>query len=781
MNRSPIDISFIVPVSDRVAFLRDAVSSAISNAGYAAEIIIVDFGPNHQSNEFEEALTAEFPLLRWLRQEHGGAGAARNLGISSARGEFVSFLDSDDLLINSAMEELLRVARAYHSDFVCGLPECFLGDQSWTPQFWRDLSSLRTVNSSCARHPESIRHNAVGGKLYRRDFLQSNHLCFPTNVRRYEDWQFSLTTLKLSEKISFIPRVTYRYRKSATGHKTPANKVDVELLRDLLIVYERLNLIWGAIETPLMRAHRDSHFMGSILHRLKRLLANEANLVKKMSILGEVRPFLRGLSRAARDQLSVRDRVGIELIRVGTLLGGSAFILGDALPHARDLFVLPEVAEDEDTRESLHSFIKTRWWHPRNLLEPLLVIKRRLRPIINYIPRLSPALRVKALVAWILAIGQNTTPKKAWVFGERGGCGGDDSSFFFFRWMRERHPEQDSYFIISRRHLTRIPDELRPWVLRQGSLAHYRLLYRAAVTVFNFSGLDLAEDWRLLGLLRQLPKPHVRVFLNHGVTAIHQVSNHWLFERMSAHFEEHDIFTVSSDLEKRLFVDKMGHRESTLRVTGITRLDGLHEARPTNEPTKQVLYVPTWRPWLRYAHPDTFKHSRFYAEVFQLLHDSRLHAFLEESGSSLTVLAHHVFQPTISQLKSLAPHHVSILDMHSQDVQARLRDAHLLITDYSSISFDFVYMNKPVLYYQFDQSEFFKNRGGFFADPNSELPGITVTTREELFGELRNVISRGWQITPEIERRIANFFQYRDANNCQRVYESIIELLSKRC
>jgi CDP-glycerol glycerophosphotransferase (TagB/SpsB family) len=166
--------------------------------------------------------------------------------------------------------------------------------------------------------------------------------------------------------------------------------------------------------------------------------------------------------------------------------------------------------------------------------------------------------------------------------------------------------------------------------------------------------------------------------------------------------------------------------------------------------------------------------------VFQLLHDPDLHALLEESGASLTMLTHHVFQPFVSQLKALGHNRINILDMHSQDAQTHLRDAHLLISDYSSISFDFAYMNKPVLYYQFDQREFYQCRGGFFADPNTELPGKTVTTKDDLFRELRDVIRRGWQMAPEVEQRISKFFAYRDANNCQRVYEGITEMLSTR-
>lgn len=777
-DQSIIDISFIIPVSERTDYLRQAISSAISSEEYTAEIIVIDDGPTHQTEAFIRELADEFPQVRWLRHEHAGPGAARNLGIVAAQGDFVSFLDSDDLVIPSAVKELLRIARTHNSDLVCGLIESFRGWRRWTPLCWRPLATLSSINTSCVEHPESIRHNSACGKLYRLDFLRAAKLSFPAEIFRGEDWQFSLTALAMSARISFVPRITYRYRRHATGKQTLSNQVSADLLRDQLTVYDRLNLIWEGKETPLVRYHRDSHFLGSILRYLARFLDSEASLAEKMSLLRKAQTFAQRVSAAARADLSARDRVGIELIRVGALLGGAAFITNGPLPATKQLLLLPEVAHDREARESVYRCIKKLWWHPRVLLARARLAREQVRPFTNYIPRLSPALRAKALVAWTLSLLQKNSQKDAWVIGERGGYGGDDSSYFFFRWMREHHPERKSYFIVSKKHLARIPSDLRPWALIQGSFQHYRFLYRAAVTVFNFSGVDLALDWKLLGLLRQLPRPFVRVFLNHGLTAIHQVSRHWLFERMSAHFEEHDIFTVSSGTEKRIFVENMGHPESTLRVTGITRLDGLCGTQPGHGPTKNVLYIPTWRPWLRYGTSEALIGSRFYSEVFQLLQDPGLYALLEESGASLTMLTHHVFQPFVSQLKALGLHRVTILDMHSQDVQAHLRDAHLLITDYSSISFDFVYMNKPVLYYQFDQSEFYQSRGGFFADPNTELPGKTVTTRDDLFRELRDVICRGWQMAPEVERRISNFFEYRDANNCQRVYEAILERLS---
>jgi len=246
---------------------------------------------------------------------------------------------------------------------------------------------------------------------------------------------------------------------------------------------------------------------------------------------------------------------------------------------------------------------------------------------------------------------------------------------------------------------------------------------------------------------------------------------------MKARFDDHDIFTVSSETEKRLFIEHMGHPARNLLVTGITRLDGLYGATPTSSTRKRVLYVPTWRPWLRDGTHEGLRGSRFYAEVFQLLHDPRLHSILKNGGASLTMLTHHVFQPFVKELKELGLNQVEILDMRSEDVQSHLRDSHLLITDYSSISFDFAYMNRPVIFYQFDQDQFFRGRGGFFVDPNHELPGSTVRTRDDLLAEIKKIVARQWKIEPTIEARISSFFDYRDGDNCQRVYNAIIKAM----
>ena len=774
----PIDISFIIPLSENTQHLRDALVSAVSHRLFTVEVVIVDDGPTHQNKEFEEQLIKEFPQVRWLRQEHSGPGAARNLGLAHARGEFISFLDSDDLVVSAAIFELLQIARAFSSDMVFGMPECFQGWRRWTPHFWKALSSLSAINCSCTDHPVSIRHNLAGGKLYRHEFIRTTQLTFPADVRRGEDWQFNATALRRSNKVSFTPRICYRYRKYSRRVSTLSTRVSADLLLDLLLVYERINYVWANKENPELRRHRDRHFLTSITYHLRRFLQSEAPSHEKLTLLAHIQVFAQSVSVEARRDLPSYERLAYELCKVGALLAGAFYLTGETPPAPAQLMTLPEVLGDPEALLAVRGIRLKRALNLRIIAASMHLFVKRSSYFARYIRFLSPLHRLKVLAAQLVATFTRAPSGNLWLFGERMGHGGDDTSYFFFRWMQDRSCSNPCYFIAARDRLARIPQELHKQILIQGSFRHYLQLYRASVTVFNFSGNDLAPDWRLLNVLRQPPTPKVRVFLNHGVTAIHRVSNHWQFQRMRARYDSHDICTVSSEVEKRIFVEELGHPSTNLRITGITRLDGLHGVKPSDGPKKNILYIPTWRPWLRSGTYQALIGSRFYAEVFQLLHDAALHSILSIGNASLTVLIHHVFHPFMKQLESLGGSTVQVLDMHSCDIQATLQESDLLITDYSSISFDFAYMNRPVIFYQFDQEHFFSARGGYFANPHDELPGRTVTNRAGLLEELERVIRTGWRVDPAFEKRVMRFFEHRDGNNCQRVYDAIVAALA---
>ncbi len=138
MSRS---VSVVIPTYNYAAFLPGAVEGVRAQEWDDLEIVVVDDGSTDETPEVLEALARENRNFRWFRQENAGAAAARNRGIEEARGEFVAFLDADDLWLPgkltaqfAALAERPAAAFSYtdvtlrhpngtDEDLACGVPE----------------------------------------------------------------------------------------------------------------------------------------------------------------------------------------------------------------------------------------------------------------------------------------------------------------------------------------------------------------------------------------------------------------------------------------------------------------------------------------------------------------------------------------------------------------------------------------------------------------------------------------------------------------------------------
>ena len=97
----------------------------------------------------------------------------------------------------------------------------------------------------------------------------------------------------------------------------------------------------------------------------------------------------------------------------------------------------------------------------------------------------------------------------------------------------------------------------------------------------------------------------------------------------------------------------------------------------------------------------------------------------------------------------------------------------MLITDYSSISFDFAYQRRPVLYYQFDAERFYQTRGMMLLDPTRELFGERVIRHQDVVASLHSFFAGDKKMQKKYRSRADSFFSFSDARNCERIYEAI--------
>src|SRR5699024_865895 len=143
----------------------------------------------------------------------------------------------------------------------------------------------------------------------------------------------------------------------------------------------------------------------------------------------------------------------------------------------------------------------------------------------------------------------------------------------------------------------------------------------------------------------------------------------------------------------------MGYREDEVVATGLARFESLFtEDIPLK---RQVLIIPTWRDWI--TNNTIFEESDYFAKYKELLFDPRLKEFSEKHQIELVFCLHPNMQDYVDYFAD-AP--VTIIRQGERDVQDLIKESMVMLTDYSSVAFDFSFLHKPVVYYQFDRNRF---------------------------------------------------------------------------
>ncbi len=173
-----------------------------------------------------------------------------------------------------------------------------------------------------------------------------------------------------------------------------------------------------------------------------------------------------------------------------------------------------------------------------------------------------------------------------------------------------------------------------------------------------------------------------------------------------------------------------------------------------------VLYMPTWRD----------DKSDFVARAFPDL--DRLNAVLKKKNTLLLVKLH----PNDARLQ-LFENFSHIRSVPAKvDLYPLLPFTHGLITDYSSIYFDYMLLNKPIVFYAFDLENYTKLRG-FYFDYSEVTPGPVVKDFDALINLLQNVAS--WKIDDTYRQLRKKFWKYADGNSSQRLAEFVLKLESQ--
>ena len=254
------------------------------------------------------------------------------------------------------------------------------------------------------------------------------------------------------------------------------------------------------------------------------------------------------------------------------------------------------------------------------------------------------------------------------------------------------------------------------------------------------------------------------MFLQHGITIN---KGEWLFYPNTKMWR----FITACKPEHEFIKEHFGYPEENIKLLGFARFDSLHGVETDKN---LILVMPTWRNWLGRESRDNkdlrFEDTEYFQKWNGFLKDERLRELLTTYDKKLLFYPHRNMQKFFSFFKG--SERIEIADWKKYDIQDLLKRSALMITDYSSVFFDFSYMKKPVLFYQFDESEFREKQyaEGFFDYKNTPL-GKWTDNKDALLGYLEEELTKG--LLPLDDSAVESVFPLWDDENCKRIYREI--------
>ena len=211
-------ITIIIPVYNTAKYLPQCLDSVINQTYQNLEIICIDDGSTDDSGKIINQYAKKDPRIKSIHQSNQGQSAARNIGLTQATGEYISFVDSDDQIKPSFISELYSLYRPRISVTVCGHEFHFIKTNTSKNVYQTELKP-RKKNESHKGYTIKLlaldgRMYSCNNKLFRASIIKQHNISFDTKLNFAEDTKFVLSYLQYAKgEIAYttLPLYTYNF------------------------------------------------------------------------------------------------------------------------------------------------------------------------------------------------------------------------------------------------------------------------------------------------------------------------------------------------------------------------------------------------------------------------------------------------------------------------------------------------------------------------------------------------------------------------------------------
>ncbi|MGQ2884471.1 CDP-glycerol:glycerophosphate glycerophosphotransferase [Campylobacter coli] len=758
-------------------------------------MILVDDGSTDNSANIIKKYQKKYPKnIVYLYKENGGQASARNLGLkymqeNHYKTPWVTFTDPDDFLDRNYFYEVDKFLSTHQDDDICmvGCSVIFYHEKQ---RIYKDNHPLnfKFKNGEIVYNNFELKNNVhmhAASSVFNIIYLVQE---FDEKLKpNFEDAKFVNEYLleNIDLKSAFLPKAKYFYRKREDGTSTLDNSYTKEYFLTTIDI-GTLSLL----ECFYFNRNIQNVCLYHIIWQIKDLI----NSPEKLSFMSEneKQRYLELLDQnfSYIDTETILDfnlagcwffhKVGIlNCFKIEKPPFQIAYI-EDYDPYKEQILLTYYTGDNEDIESILvdgeevyadykkivkYDFLdrvfyyqKRLWVHiPKNAKDKLEMFINNEQSMVGRYGEYS--LDIKSIRKEF----QKRLPKSnIWLLMDRD-YEADDNAEHLYRYIMQNHPEQKIVFALRKESLDWERLEKEGFNLVEfGSLEFERIIKKASKVISSHS-----DEY----LIRYITPRQQFIFLQHGV--IPNDLSKWLNSKKI------DLFVTSTKAEYKSIANdynryKFGKKEVAL--IGLARHDALLKNNQCN--TRQIVIMPTWRANIvgvalgssKRGLQSDFTQSEYFKKWNLLLNSNILQKLCEKYDYTVVFNPHRNIIPYLKEFN--IPSYIKIASQN-ESLQKLFCNSSLMITDYSSVAFEMAYLNKPVIYYQFDHEEFFSShtlQKGYF-DYEKDGFGPVVKNQENLLKELENLLRNDCKPFGVYKDNIDSTFTFRDGRCCERIYK----------
>ena len=694
-----MEISIIIPYKNYINYLRECLQSVEAQSYAYYEVIIA-----YHKSAYEEIdlikLEYDSENFSFVNCGESNVASARNIGIYEAKGEYICFLDSDDYLLPDTLETWVNCIKSstMKIEILFGtINQSALKYKSFLKDLYKNRTKYQisrlldiTIKDKLQLAGFKFDSKTVLGKLFKRDFILNNGLLFDEKLVAYSELPFILTALELAPKVSGTKETLYVKRVHDDMIISPSltqalkNKKMIVLAEAYLVSNKSLNPN-SAIKNSLDQFICEYFWREAISH-----IYQEKSSKLRSEIFNILNKVARRISYETFSSLPVKQK------RLMRYLLEKKY--KSAMMYIKFIMHVVDLKAGLKNKMAFKKYLYNNWF---------IKIKPKKKTII---------------FESFLGRQYSCNPKA------------------IFEYMNEQYPKCKLYWSINPKYKENF---LHLQTIERFTLKWYWKLARAEYWVFN-SRLPLwilkpkattyIQTWHgtpLKKLVFDMEEVHMP-----GTTTAKYKQNFYLESR------NWDYLISPNDYSSKIF--KRAFRfEKVMLEYGYPRNDVLYNKNNENTISriKHDLGIPTDKKVILYA--PTFRDNQYYRAgnyKFDLPLD--LNILKKRYGErSVFLLRMHYL---IAENYDLTAYTGFVYDFSNKaDINDLYLVSDLLITDYSSVFFDYANLKRPIILYMYDLKEYRKTLRGFYINLEKESPGPIIETEADLLCTLDEFFSTG--------------------------------------